>query len=129
MIVINKTKRLIILKTKSGTSYPLTVGSSDAPDDLDLESPSVADLLKSRDIEVPGGIPEGENKPVEFSKLKQADAILVVENCLDKDALASYFEQTKNNQVKAAIKARIAVIEENDRKTAEELAKKNGGGN
>ena len=128
MIVINKTKRLIVLSTASGM-IPLTVGSNEIPDSTPMDGAAVKMLIDTNQISVPGGIPEDDEKPMDFSKLKQADALMVVENCLDKDALASYFEQTKNNQVKAAIKARIALIEENDRKTAEELAKKNGGGN
>ena len=128
MIVINNTKRLIILSTASG-NIPLTVGSNPIPDSTPMDGAAAKMLLDEGDISIPGGIPEGGNGSVDFSKLKQAEAIQVVENTFDKDALESYFEQTRNNQVKAAIKARIAVIEDNDRKTAEALAKKTVGDN
>ena len=126
MIVVNHTKRLIMLSTAAGT-VALTVGCNTVADEVPMDGASTAMLLESGDISVAGGVPEKGTASVEFDKLKQTEALTVVNNSFDKDQLASFLEQTRNNQVKAAIKARIALIEKSEKDIADEQARKQNG--
>lgn len=126
MLILNNTTRLIVLNSP-GRPVHLTVGANNCPDDTDLGSPSVRSMIEAGELSVPGKA-DGEQQ-ISFSELKQAEALSVVAKTYDKELLAKFAEETKNNQVKGAIKTQIALLEEQEAEIAEAEAARKAGGN
>lgn len=111
-IVINNTKRLLNLVNPGAKNVSLIPGTNSLQNLDVLSHPSNQRLIDAGWITPPKDWNKGAKQALSFGDLSRQDAIDAVGKTYDAEVLTGMLEQTKDTQVKGAIKKRLADLEE-----------------